>query len=186
MPDETTPAELDLSDDEAQQLLADAIQNAESTDTDDTDWKAEAEKRIAEVDKWKNLARRHEDRAKQNAQAASKTKSVEQQLEELRGQLGERDKREQERNGRLALSQLNTRLAEAGIKRDDVAGLVKRISPVDLLADGEPNDEAIGELADTLIKIAGRATPDPDQGRKGGKAPLDMNQLIRRAAGVSQ
>jgi hypothetical protein len=81
---------------------------------------------------------------------------------------------------------LNTRLAEAGIKRDDVAGLIKRIAPADLLAEGEPNDEAIGELADALVRIAGRATPDPDQGRKGEAKALDMNQLIRRAAGVVQ
>lgn len=116
---------------------------------------------------------------------AAAAKTVEQQLEELRGEIGERDKREQERNGRLAISQLNTRLAEAGIKRDDVAGLIKRIAPSDLLDEGEPNDTAISELAESLIRIAGRATPDPDQGKSGGKAPLDMNQLIRRAAGIT-
>jgi hypothetical protein len=116
---------------------------------------------------------------------AAQAKTVEQQLEELRTQLGDRDKRDLERNGRLAVAQLNTRLAEAGIKGEDVAGLVKRLSPADLLVDGEPDDKAIAELAESLVKVAGRATPDPDQGKKGGKAPLDMNQLIRRAAGIS-
>lgn len=187
MPDNNNPeaalepaGDLGISDEDAEALLADAVQAAAQSDTggDSVDWKAEAEK-------WQKLAQRHEIRAKQNAQAASKAKTVEQQLEELRGQLGERDKRELERNGRLAVAQLNTRLAEAGIKRDDVAGLIKRISPADLLSDGEPDDGAIGELAEALVRIAGRATPDPDQGKKGGQAPLDMNQLIRRAAGIT-
>lgn len=169
---------LPISDEDAEKLLSDA-QDSSSDTEDTTDWKAEAEK-------YKALARKHEGRAKENAQAAQAKKTVEQQLEELRGELGERDKRETERNGRLALAQLNTRLAEAGIKRDDVAGLLKRIKPADLLADGEPDEGAIAELADEFKKITGRATPDPDQGRKGGKAPLDMNQLIRRAAGVIQ
>jgi hypothetical protein len=168
-----------ISDADAEALLADAIQDGSSDTEDTTDWKAEAEK-------WKTQARKHESRAKENADAARAKKTVEQQLEELRGQLSERDKRELEKNGRLALAQLNTRIAEAGINRDDVAGVLKRIKPADLLADGEPDEGAIAELADSLKKITGRATPDPDQGRKGGKAPMDMNQLIRRAAGVIQ
>jgi hypothetical protein len=168
---------LQISDADAEALLALAVQD-DKIDTV-TDWKAEAEK-------WKTQARKHESRAKENADAAKAKKTVEQQLDELRGQLSERDKRETERNGRLALAQLNARLAEAGIKRDDVAGLLKRIKADDLLADGEPDEGAIAELTDSLVKITGRATPDPDQGRKGGTAPLDMNQLIRRAAGVIQ
>jgi hypothetical protein len=173
---EGTPENLLISDADAEKLLADAVQDGSSDTEDTTDWKAEAEK-------WKAQARKHETRAKENT---SRAKTVEQQLEELRGQLSERDKREVERNGRLALSQLNTRLAEHGIKRGDVEGLLKRIKASDLLDDGEPDEKAISELTDTLVKITGRASPDPDQGRKGGKAPLDMNQLIRRAAGVIQ
>jgi hypothetical protein len=170
---------LPISDADAEALLAAAVQGEPSDTEDSTDWKAEAEK-------YKELAQKNDIRAKQNAQAAQKAKTVEQQLEELRGQLTERDRREVERNGRLALAQLNTRLAENGIKKDDVAGLLKRIKADDLLADGEPDEGAIAELTDSLVRITGRATPDPDQGRKGGKAPLDMNQLIRRAAGVIQ
>lgn len=175
--------DLGLTDAEAQQLLAAAVERgdaepAATASSDEPDWKAEAEK-------WKGLARKHEDRARQNAQAATKARTVEQQLEELRSQLAERDQREQERSGRLAMAQLDAQLAKAGIERDDVAGLLKRIKATDLLKDGEPDESAIGELAESLKKIAGRATPDPDQGAKGGKAPLDMNQLIRRAAGIT-
>lgn len=182
MPEENDAPQLDVDDATAEELLADAVDadtppdSASGTDEDVAALKADLEK-------WRGLARKHEDRAKQNAQAASRAKTVEQQVEELRGQLSERDKRELERSGRLAMSHLNARLAEAGIKKDDVAGLLKRITPTDLLADGEPDEAAIGELAESFVRIAGRATPDPDQGKRGGKAPLDMNQLIRRAAG---
>jgi hypothetical protein len=180
---EVSSSDLGLTDAEAQQLLADAIargdaEPAATAGTDEPDWKAEAEK-------WRTLARKHEDRAKQNAQAATKAKTVEQQLADLQAQLAERDKRDVERSGRLAMSRLDAHLAEAGIKREDVQGLLKRIKGSDLLTNGEPDDAAIGELAESLKKIAGRATPDPDQGAKGGKGPLDMNALIRRAAGVT-
>lgn len=181
--DEVSSSDLGLTEAEAKQLLANYPQgNTESADTassGEPDWKAEAEK-------WRTLARKHEDRAKQNAQAATKAKTVEQQVADLQRQLAERDTRDVERSGRLAMSRLDAQLAKAGIERDDVQGLLKRIKGTDLLKDGEPDDTAIGELAESLKKIAGRATPDPDQGAKGGKAPLDMNQLIRRAAGVSQ
>lgn len=188
MSDENTteaPAEVEdlgLTDAEAQQLLADAVArgDAEPADTADggTDWKAEAEK-------WQKLARKHEGRAKQNAEAATKARTIEQQVADLQAQLAERDKRDVERSSRLAMARLDAQLAKAGIDRGDVEGLLKRIKGADLLADGEPDDAAIGELAESLTKIAGRATPDPDQGKQGGKAPLDMNQLIRRAAGIT-
>jgi hypothetical protein len=174
--------DLGLTDAEAEQLLADAVRrgDAEPADTADggTDWKAEAEK-------WQKLARKHEGRAKQNAEAATKARTIEQQVADLQAQLSEREKRDVERSSRLAMARLDAQLAQGGIKRDDVEGLLKRIKGTDLLADGEPDDAAIGELAESLKKVAGRATPDPDQGAKGGKAPLDMNQLIRRAAGVT-
>jgi len=170
---------LDITDDDAAKLLDDATPDKGAAATFS---QADVERIVS--DRLSRERKKYADYGDLKKQAAA-AKTVEQQLEEVRAQIGERDKRDTERNGRLALSQLNTRLAEAGIKRDDVAGLIKRISPTDLLAEGEPNDEAIGELADSLVKIAGRATPDPDQGQKGGKAPLDMNQLIRRAAGVT-
>jgi hypothetical protein len=169
--------DLGLDEAEAQQLLSDAVQRGagDTPDDDGTDWAAEAKK-------WRSLARKHEANAKANTRQAQ---TVEQQVEELRSQLAERDKRDEERNARLAMAKLDTQLAQAGIKREDVDGLLKRIKGTDLLADGEPDDAAIGELAGSLLKVAGRATPDPDQGLKGGKAPLDMNQLIRRAAGIT-
>lgn len=178
MSDETPQDALEISDADAQALLEDTEPDKGTGTTTFT--QADVDRLIAD-----RLTRERKKYADYGdlKKAAAAAKTVEQQLEELRGQLSERDQREQERNGRLALSQLNTRLAEAGIKREDVEGLLKRISPTDLLTDGEPNEAAISDLAGSLTKIAGRATPDPDQGKAGGKGPVSMNQLIRQAAG---
>ena len=70
MADENTP-ELDLSDDEAEKLLADPADRDDNPDpptaqTDDkTDWKAEAAK-------WKSLSRKHEKSATERATALKK------------------------------------------------------------------------------------------------------------------
>lgn len=151
--------------------------------TDGTDYKALAEKAQADAAKWQALSRKHEDRAKANAEAAAGAKTVEQQLEELRKQNAERDVADVVRTGRMAMTQVQAQLAENGFTRDDVAGLLELVDPVSLLKDGEPDESAIKKLTESLIKVGGRTTPDPDQGRRGGKAPADMNSLIRRAAG---
>lgn len=187
---EVTESDLNLTDEEAQQLLADAIDSTpEGTDeTGEANQGSEGDlgdagKRALEALRAELKATKAE--LRQSRAGSKQAQTLQQQVEELRGQLAERDKRDVERSGRLAMSRLDAQLAKAGIERDDVDGLLKRIKGTDLLKDGEPDDSAIGELAESLKKIAGRATPDPDQGAKGGKAPLDMNQLIRRAAGVT-
>lgn len=177
--------DLGISEADAQALLADSTDQSGTSDTDSDDGSS---KRIADLEreaaKWRELARKHEGRAKQNAAAATESKTLQQQLDELRGQFSERDAADLERNGKLALSQVHTRLAESGITRADVAGLLELVDPQGLLADGQPDDKAVEKLASSLLKVAGRASPDPDQGKRGGSAPADMNTLIRRAAGV--
>jgi hypothetical protein len=190
--DNGAPDDGDAEDNDAQQLLADAASqdsgdNGMGSDTDkgpDTRTAAELTRLKTDLEKWKSLARRHEGRAKENAQAAAKAKSVEEQIEELRSQLAERDVADVERNGRLAMTQVHAALAEAGIKKSDVEGLLELVDPTTLLTDGEPNEKAINKLAASLTKVAGKVTPDRDQGRKGGNAPPNMNDIIRRAAGI--
>ena len=177
----------DGDDDEAQQLLSDAVGADSDTDTgSDDDTKTELARLKADLDKWKSLARRHEGRAKENAQAAAKAKSVEEQIAELRSQLAERDVADVERNGRLAMTQVHAALAEAGIKKADAAGFLELVDPVTLLTDGQPDDKSISKLAESIKKLAGRVTPDVDQGRKGGSAPPNMNDLIRGAIKARQ
>ncbi|MGH3881949.1 MAG: hypothetical protein ACRDRC_00915 [Pseudonocardiaceae bacterium] len=188
MADDDTSTELDTGegDTEAQKLLADAVDQNSGADTepDGTDWKAEADRLAKDAAKWKALARKHEGTARQRSDAASKAKTLEEQVAELRSQMAERDVAEVERSGRLALAHVHTKLAEAGIKPGDVAGLLELVDPVQLLIDGQLDDKAIDKLAGSLTKVAARVTPDHDQGRKGGEAPQNMNDLIRRAAGV--
>jgi hypothetical protein len=53
-------------------------QSSEASDTgDQTDWKSLAEQAQAEIEQWKALARKHEDRAKRNYEAATKVKEAE-------------------------------------------------------------------------------------------------------------
>src|SRR5918997_635160 len=173
MADDTTTDDTGIDDDEAQQLLADALDSDADPDTgtDDTDWRAEADRLARDAAKWKALARKHEGTARQRSDAASKAPELEQQVAELREQMAARDVAEVERSGRLALERVHTRLAKAGIEPGDVKGVLGRIDPTVLLKDGQPNDDAITELAESLTKVAGRVSPDPDQGRKGGNAP---------------
>lgn len=154
--------------------------------TDGTDYKALAAAAAAETEKWKGLARKHEDRAKANAEAAAGAKTVEQQLEEMRKVIADRDVADVSRSGRMAMTTVQAQLAGQGFSPDDVAGLLEQIDPVRLLKDGEPDDGAIKKLVESLIKVGGRTTPDRDQGQRGGNGPLDMNALIRRRAGVGK
>jgi hypothetical protein len=188
MSDDSTPVE-----DSVEQQTGQAEQSSEASDTgEQTDWKALAEKAQAEIEQWKALARKHEDRAKRNFEAAakvkeaeSKAKSVEEQLSELRKAMTDRDVADMQRNGRLAVAQVQAKLAEAGLSANDMTGLFDLIDPVALLKDGEPDEAAINKLAKSLVRVAGRTTPDRDQGRRGGDGPVDMNALIRRAVGVT-
>jgi hypothetical protein len=187
MADEGSTNVVDDGDDgDAEQLLADAVNQDSDADTgsDGKNWEAEVARLSKEAEKWRSLARKHEGRAKENADAAAKAKSVEDQIAELRSQLAERDIADVERNGRMAMTQVHAALAEAGIKKADAAGFLELVDPTTLLTDGQPDEKAIGKLAESVKKLAGRVTPDFDQGRKGGNAPPNMNDLIRRAAGI--
>lgn len=195
--DTSTSTEPDTSaeDAEAASLLNDAI-HGQRTDTDaDTDTDAgqqsgssddsQVAKLQAELDNWKRQARKHEERAKQNAAAAKAKQTVEERIAELERELAERSVADLEHRGRLARERVISALAEAGTKREDVQPFLDMVDPVTtLLKEGEPNEEAITSLTESLKRLAGRVRPDPDQGRSGGSAPMDMNTLIRKHAGV--
>lgn len=158
--------------------------------TDDwsaADWKGFAEESglsVAEVKRRLEHSRTWEQRAKENKGAADQAKTLQEQLDEVQRSLSERDERDVKRAGQLALTQVQSALAEAGIKADDVQELLDELDPKRLLKDGEPDDKAIGRIVGALRKAAGRPTPDPDQGKSGGKGPSDMNALIRRSVGI--
>lgn len=125
-------------------------------------------------------ARKWEDRAKANREAADQVPQLQQQLDELRKAMADRDLKDLERAGHLAVTQVRSALAESGIRPADVEELLDVIEPTRLLKDGDPSEEAINRVVNALRKAAGRPAPDPDQGRKGGRV-TDMNELFRRA-----
>lgn len=154
--------------------------------TDDwgaAEWKALADEvgmSPAEVKKKLGHARTWEKRANDNVDAAKQLPTLQQQLDQMKQELSERDVRDVERNGRLAMTQVRSALAEAGVRADDVKDLLAEIAPERLLKDGEPNDEAINRVVGALCRTAGRPTADPDQGRGGTSGPSDMNTLFRQ------
>lgn len=159
-----------------------------STSTDDwgaADWKALADElglKPAEVKEKLGHARTWEQRAKDNKGAADQLPTLQQQLDEMKKALAERDVRDTERAGRLAMSQLQAGLAKAGIEPDDVKDVLGELDPTRLLKDGEPNPEAISRIVGGLSKAAGRPTADQDQGKKSGAAPKSMGALMREMA----
>jgi hypothetical protein len=123
------------------------------TDTDTTDWKAEAEK-------WQTHARKHEDRAKANSAAAK-------ELEQLRQQ----SMTDQEKAVAAAVAEARTatlrevgtklvaaelRVATAG-RGLDVDALLEGVDPSRFIDDeGEPDRASIAKWVDRI------APPDPD------------------------
>lgn len=117
-------------------------------------------------------------KARENA-----SKPLQQQLDELTKKLSDRQTADVERNGKLALSQVYSQLAEAGVKKSDVEGLLKRFDAKALLKDGEPDDAAIAEFAKDLARTAGQIPPDLDQGQGGsGSSPQTMGDFMRQMA----
>lgn len=147
-----------------------------STDTDDVDWKAEAEK-------YKALHRKQEERAKVNAKAAK-------ELERLKAdQMSETEKAvaEAEQRGRQsALTEAGERLAAAEIKAalativEDPARIVEDLNLRKYLTDeGEVDAEAVATLRKKYEDIAkpGRPSGSADGGSRGGDKPQRASSL---------
>ncbi|MEU5853949.1 hypothetical protein ABZ799_01355 [Nocardiopsis dassonvillei] len=169
---------------------------AEATDTtmpeeqgggfDATPWQSLAEETGLSPEQIKRRlehSRTWEQRAKENKQAATQAQTLEQQVSELREAMAQRDLADIDRNSRLAVTQVKALLAEKGVRADDVVPLLEHIDATRLLADGDVDDKAVKKLAESLARAAGRPAPDPDQGRRDGAPPADMNSMLRQMAG---
>jgi hypothetical protein len=140
----------------------------------------------AEVEKWKALAQKHEQRAKANASAAK-------ELEDLRKQsMTEVEKAAAEAEKRGADSAIKT-FGER-LVRSDFTAAAARVNPgFDASAvlddlnlakfvgeDGEPDAEAIKKAVERLVPPAGAQLPSFDGGaRNTAPSATGMNQLIR-------
>jgi hypothetical protein len=144
----------------------------------------------AEADKWKALARKHEDRAKENGAAAR-------ELEKLReSSLSEAEKAvaEAEKRGRTAaLTEVATRLAAAEIRAAltgvvaDPAVVVDDLNLAKFVtADGDVDAKAVTALKDRYAALIPKQAPDLKQGtRQAPPTEFNGNDWLRKAAGVA-
>jgi hypothetical protein len=140
----------------------------------------------AEVEKWKALAQKHEQRAKANAEKAKgyDTLKASQMTEQEKAVEAAREEARitaaSEYGARLAKSEIRATAATASADLDGVFDYLDLSRFVG--EDGEPNPKAIKAFVDGLPKKS--TTPSFDGGSRGtAKATGDMNQIIRRAAG---
>jgi membrane protein involved in colicin uptake len=140
----------------------------------------------SEVDKWKALSKKNEDRAKANANAAK-------ELEELRAKtMSEQEKAvaAAKAEGRTeALKEASVLFVDAEVKaaaagrKIDVDKLLAGLDRSAFLNDeGKPDTKAIEDYLDGIAPRDGR--PDLGQGTRGtGAQGADMNTMLRQAAG---
>lgn len=161
----------------------------ESGDGQVTDWEAEAKRLQGEADKYKVLARKHEDRAKANAVAAKKLTEVE------RSSMSDIEKAKAEAADTAtatAMAKIGGRLVAAEVKaaaagrQVDVDALLEGLDVAKFLdEDGEPRVKDIALWIDRIAPVKGNGVAsDLGQGARGGptKAP-SMDVLIRRGSG---
>ena len=151
----------------------------------DTDWKAEAEK-------WAEMARRHEARAKGNANAARELETLKQQaMTDTERAVAEavtaaRRDLATEFGGRLVDAEVRAAAVGLAVDVDTLLeGLDRRRF---LTEEGEPNVRAIktwmSKVAPKAAEATGPAPLDLGQGqRPGSPSPPNMNALLRHAAG---
>lgn len=153
-----------------------------AAETEPVDWKAEAEKHAAEVDKWKTLSRKQEERAKANAAAAK-------ELEQFRAsQMSEAEKiaAEAEQRGRsAALAEVGQRLVRAEFAARSAGRIGEDVLDDLNLAkflteDGEPDlkaiDKAVARLAPPVEQETTRKPgPRPDLSQGSGSSATALN-----------
>lgn len=147
----------------------------DTSDTDTTDWKAEAEK-------WKTQARKHEERSKQNQGALKQLEDqrkqsmteAERAIEEAKATA--RAEAMREFGGRLVDAEFRA-LAAGRLSDEAVGALVAHLDRSRFLDDeGEPDRKAIGTFLDGIAAKTADTTAgqpvllDLGQGARGGEA----------------
>jgi len=176
MADEQENEDLGISEDEAKQLLSppadeeNGDQEPEKSETDDRDWRAEAEK-------WKKLSRQNEKTAAERAAALKKyedaKKSESQRLQE------ERDShrtRAEKAEAALKRREIAEQLAPAHATVKQIAQVAKRISGEDddaLEADAKELFELLAPAPDSEPKPGAKTSTRPQPRLKGGTAEPD-------------
>lgn len=144
----------------------------------------------AELAKWKDLARKHEERAKANAAAAKELETFKaSQMSDTEKAVAAAEAKgrltaTQEFGGKLAAASI--RVAAAG-RNIDVSALLKGVDPTRFLDDaGDPDEKAIKEWVDSIAPPPADPTVptapirrDLGNGPRGGQAAPPTSQLER-------
>lgn len=125
-------------------------------------------------------ARQWEKRAKDNRDAATRSQTLEQQLQQVREQLADREAADLLQAEQTAVTALRAELAGLGMERTDVADALEFVDTSRLMKDGRPDEKAIEQVAAKLARVAGRAQPDRDQGANGSNGSPSMNDWVRQ------
>lgn len=172
-----------------------ANQDPDPSEDDGTDWAAEAKRLEPEVEKWKSQARKHEDRAKQNAAAAKELADLKRnalpEAEKAAAAAAEALEAGRAEGSAEAIAKLGRRLVDAEVKAAAVGRAVDVEALLDGLDrgrflddDGEPKVKEIAAWVEKLAPAKANGQVDLGQGARGGAKPSDMNTLIRRGAGL--
>lgn len=143
----------------------------------------------AELEKWRALARKHEDRAKANATAARELEALKQRTmtdtEKAVAAAKAEGRAEALREAGSLLVDAKFEAAAAG-RGLDVPTLLEGLDRTAFLdADGQPDAKKITAWVDKVApaRSNGGGFPDLGQGARTPAAAGDMNTLIRHAAG---
>ena len=174
--------------------MTDTAPESDATETLVEPDKGETPDLAAEVEKWKSLARKHEDRAKTYAQSVKELDQLKQasmsDLEKAVAQAKVEGRTEAAQQFGSKLASAEVRAAAAGRLTDQqVAVLLEGLNLTAFLTeDGEVDRKQVAKFVDGIAP-AGQENrtngfPDLGQGARGGPSGMgDMNTLIRRSAG---
>jgi hypothetical protein len=151
-------------------------QDTGDTGTDGTDWKAEVERLKAELNNWKRQTRKHENRAKDNFEAAKRLEELERQgmsepevaMARARdeGRAEALNEARKEFGGRLVEAEVRGRAATR-LSDDQVATLLDGLNTARFLDDdGEVDTARVHEWVDKLAPA--RKRDDEDEGGTNG------------------
>jgi hypothetical protein len=158
-------------------------ENTETTDTtqpeaDTTDTAVDT---TAELEKWKTLARKHEERAKANAKAASELDQIKQSMltdQEKAIAEAKREARQEtmaEYSKRLVDAKLESALNGRVLDGNAVLTFDKSAF---ITEDGEVDEQAISKWVEANSKSPEPTYPDLGQGQRGSSTPLNGDPLL--------
>jgi hypothetical protein len=157
------------------------IENETATDTVQPDSDTLSVDPVVETEKWKNLARKHEERAKANAKAAAELEELKKSMltdQEKAIEEARRETRQQTRaeyTTKLVDAKLETSLNGRILDANAVLSFEKSQFITD---DGDVDEDAISNWVESNTKTPDTVYPDLAQGQRGSAPALNSDPLL--------